>query len=78
MISVKDLVEANIAEHLLKKRNNKSSLLDPYTINLENIIARAVLRNIFHGIYAVVNSLKHDLEYQLLSPELGLNLLYRP
>ena len=78
MISVKDLVEANIAEHLLKKRNNKSSLLDPYTINLENIIARAVLRNIFHGIYAVVNSLKHDLEYKLLSLELGLNLLYRP
>ena len=53
MMSVKDLVEANV-------------------------IARAVLRNIFHTIYAVVNSLKHYLEYQLLSSELGLYLLYRP
>ena len=53
-------------------------MLDPHTINLETIITRAVLRNIFHGVYAVVNSLKHDLEYELLSPELGLNLLYRP
>ena len=47
-------------------------------MNLETIITRAVLRNIFHKLYAVVNSLKHDLECKLLSPELGLNLLYRP
>ena len=44
-----------------------------------NAIARAAFRNIFHTIHAVVNFLKkHYLEYQLLSSELGLYLLYRP
>ena len=53
MISVKDLVEANM-------------------------IARAVLRNIFNEIYAVIKSLEHGLEYKLLFPGLSLGLLYRP
>ena len=59
-------------------RNNKSSLFGPQTMNLENIIARAVLRNIFNEIYVVIKSLEHDLEYKLLFPGLSLDLLYRP
>ena len=47
-------------------------------MNLENITARAVLRNIFNEIYAVIKSLEHGLEYKLLFPGLGLDLLYRP
>ena len=53
-------------------------MFGPHTMNLENIIARAVLRNIFHEMYVVVNSLEHDLEYKLLFLGLGLDLLYRP
>ena len=47
-------------------------------MNLENIIVRAVLRNIFNGIYVVIKSLEHDLECKLLFPGLSLDLLYRP
>ena len=50
----------------LKTRNSKSSVFCPRTMNLENIIVRAVLRNIFNGIYIVIKSLEHDLEYKLL------------
>ena len=59
-------------------RNSKSSLFGPHTMNLENITARAVVRNIFNEIYAVIKSLEHDLEYKILFPGLGLDLLYRP
>ena len=59
-------------------RNSKSSWLDPHTMNLENIIARAVLRNIFNEIYVVIKSLEHGLECKLLFPGLSLDLLYRP
>ena len=59
-------------------RNSKSSLFGPQTMNLENITARAVLRNIFNEIYAVIKSVEHDLEYKLLFPGLSLDLLYRP
>ena len=47
-------------------------------MNLENIIVRAVLRNIFNGIYVVIKSLEHDLESKLLFLGLSLDLLYRP
>ena len=47
-------------------------------MNLENIIVRAVLRNIFNEICAVIKSVEHDLEYKLLFPGLSLDLLYRP
>ena len=62
----------------LKMRNSKSSVFCPRTMNLENIIVRTVLRNIFNGIYVVIKSLEHDLEYKLLFPGLSLDLLYRP
>ena len=41
-----------------------------------NVIARAVFRNIFHTIHAVVSP--SYCEYKLLSSELGPYLLYRP
>ena len=62
----------------LKMRNNKSSVFCPRNMNLENIIVRAVLRNIFNGIYVVIKSLEHDLECKLVFPGLSLDLLYRP
>ena len=49
----------------------------PRTMNIVKIIVLAVLRNIFNGIYVVLKSLEHDLEYKLLFFGLSLGLFYR-
>jgi len=46
-------------------------------MNLVKIIVLAVLRNIFNGIYVVLKSLEHDLEYKLLFSGLSLDLFDR-
>ena len=46
-------------------------------MNIVKISVLAVLRNIFNGIYVVLKSLEHDLEYKLLFSGLSLGLFYK-
>ena len=49
----------------------------PRTMNAVKIIVLAMSRNIFNGIYFVLKSLEHDLEYKLLFFGLSFRLFYR-
>ena len=52
-------------------------MLSPRTMIIVKIIVLAMSRNIFNGIYFVLKSLEHDLEYKLLFFGLSFGLFYR-